>query len=188
MSEKHNPKDPDRPESAEPGRVREKQSDARVGALREESGVDPGGGYRGDVKPETLNQKMRGNLSQFQRQRIDTSKLPEPVLYKWSAAALEEGFVPFPKKLVRCMHRIFAGDNSAKELAVVLAVADFKRPNLTRPPSLSYLAFLAGLDEAEFDAILRHLESKGFVHVDRHPDGVDVSLQGLLDEIQHQTD
>jgi hypothetical protein len=72
---------------------------------------------------------------------------------KRSYSVLDEGFVPFPKKRVRCLNRIFTGVNCAKELTVVLAIADVKRTNLSRPPSSAHLAFLAGLEEADFDVL-----------------------------------
>src|ERR1035441_8078925 len=104
------------------------------------------------------------------------------------ASTTASSLAQFPSAKMRCMQRIFADGNCAKELAVVLAIADFKRPNLTRPPSLAYLSFLAGCDEGEFDATLRQLESKGYAHAVRTAEGVEVSLQGLLDAIQRQTE
>jgi len=85
------------------------------------------------------------------------------------------------------MHRIFDGSEAVKELAAVLAVVDFKRPNLTRKPSLAYLAFLAGLEETEFDAALRRLESKGFLQISGTQDRMDISLTGLLETIERET-
>ena len=73
-----------------------------------------------------------------------------------------------------------------KELAVLLAVVDFKRPNLTRPPSLAFLAFLAGLTETEFQDALDRLQQKGLVSVWGDRDGLDVSLSGLLAYIESQ--
>ena len=125
-------------------------------------------------------------MEEFQRQRIDPARLPRQVVEKWSAAVLEEGFVPFPKKLVRCLHTLYPDTPAMKELAVLLAVVDFKRPNLTRPPSLAFLAFLAGLTESEFQDVLDRLQQKGLVSVWGDRDGLDVSLSGLLAYIESQ--
>jgi hypothetical protein len=81
------------------------------------------------------------------------------------------------------MHQFFTGPQAIEELTVVLAIVDFKRPNLTRLPSLSYLAFVSGLEESEFRDTLSRLERKGFARIKGTPEGLDVSLDGLLDEI-----
>ncbi len=101
---------------------------------------------------------------------------------------LDEGFVPFPKRLLRCMHRLFTDGNAAKDLAVVLAIVDYARPNLTRKPSIEYLSFLAGLTIEEFEAGLVRLEQRGLIRVAREMDGgVDVSYAGLLVQIDQLT-
>src|SRR5438046_2120667 len=118
----------------------------------------------------------------FQRQR--GLKMPLRISEKWSATVLEEGFVPFPKKLVRCIPRLFGDPDGTKDLAAVLAIVDFKRPNLPRLPSKAFLAFLAGLEEREFDAALHRLEKKGYVRASGDADGLDVALDGLLNAIE----
>ena len=126
-------------------------------------------------------------MENFTRQYVSSAKLPPQVVEKWSASVLAEGFVPFPKKLLRCLHRLFPGAEAAKELAVLLAVVDFKRPNLTRLPSLAYLAFIAGLDEQEFKAVLNRLKEKGFVRISGHDDGLDISLTEFLETVEAET-
>ncbi len=126
-------------------------------------------------------------MDNFVRQYIDILRMPPQVVEKWSPGVLVEGFVPFPKKLVRCMHRLFGDTDSVKELAVILAIVDFKRPNLTRPPSLAYLAFLAGLEVDEFAVVLRRLESKGYVQVSGNPEAMEISLKGFLDAVERET-
>ena len=126
-------------------------------------------------------------MDDFQRQQIDTDRLPRQVVEKWSPTVLSEGFVPFPKRLVRCLHRIFPGGASMKELSVLLAIVDYKRPNLTRLPSLAYLAFLAGLDVDEFSTTLVHLENRGLVQVGGNREGLDITLNGLLQTIEAET-
>ena len=85
------------------------------------------------------------------------------------------------------MHRIFSDENSVKQLAVVLAIVDYKRPNLKSPPSLRYLAFLAGLDEVEFQAILSRLEEKGILKSRGDKDALDISLEGLAHAVERET-
>jgi len=108
-------------------------------------------------------------------------------LAKWPAAVLGEGFVPFPKRLIRCVHEILKGPDAMKELAALLAIVDFKRPNLTRQPSRAFLAFLAGLEEQEFDRILRGLEQQGHVTIAGDADEMDVSLDGFLRKVLEAT-
>lgn len=128
-------------------------------------------------------------MQEFQRQQVDPAKLPPQAVQKWSAAILEEGFVPFPKKLLRCMHRIFDGSKgSMQELAVLLAIVDFRRPNQTRLPSLEYLAFVAGLKVAEFEAALDRLEGKGFVKVRGDKEALDVSVKRFVAEVESLTE
>ena len=126
-------------------------------------------------------------MEEFQRQRIDTARLPQQVVEKWSLGVLSEGFVPFPKKLVRSLHRIFPGVDSMKELSVLLAVVDYKRPNLSRPPSLAYLAFLAGLTEDEFTVALDRLVSKGHVQLAGDDNAMEITLNGILTAIERET-
>jgi len=109
-----------------------------------------------------------------------------PVVNKWSEATLAEGFVPFPKKLVRTLSRIFPDTHAMKELSVLLAVVDFKRPNLTRDTSVAFLAFLTGLSEEEFRAALASLEKKGLIQVSGDNQGLRISFQGLLDAVEKQ--
>ncbi len=125
-------------------------------------------------------------MERFRRQSIDPASLPQHVVEKWSYSVLNEGFVPFPKKLVRCLCRLFSDTDSLKELAVLLAIVDFKRPNLTRLPSQAYLSFLAGLTEDEFTETLGHLQRKGYVHIEGDPDNLNISLNGLLQAIDRE--
>lgn len=123
-------------------------------------------------------------MDRFRRQLIDVSRLPDAVVAKWSSDALKEGFVPFPKRLVRCLSRLYPDDDDMKELAALLAIVDFKRPNASRLPSKEYLSYLAGLSNEEFDAALARLESKGHVSIEGDPDGLQVSHEGFLKAIE----
>lgn len=120
----------------------------------------------------------------FLRQSIDTARLPPTVVTKWSHAVLKEGFVPFPKRLLRCLADVFAGQTVAEDLAVVLSVVDFKRPNLSRLPSLDYLAFVAGLSPENFQSRLDDLEKRGLVSVNGNEEEMDIQLTGLLELVE----
>lgn len=74
-----------------------------------------------------------------------------------------EGFVPFPKKLLRTLKSVFGCTEQMENLAAVLAVVDFKRSNQTREPSISYLSFISGLSEAELTAAFQRLENQGLI-------------------------
>jgi len=124
----------------------------------------------------------------FERQQISAASLPPRLKEKWSASVLSEGFVPFPKKLLRCMHTLFSGPAAITELAALLAIVDYRRPNLTRNPSKRFLAFLAGLPEDRFDAALAGLEGKGYITVGGTADNLEIGLDGLLKRIGAETD
>ncbi|HWW02605.1 MAG TPA: hypothetical protein VNZ64_23100 [Candidatus Acidoferrum sp.] len=124
---------------------------------------------------------------EFERQYVDPARMPRQIVEKWSAGVLSEGFVPFPKKLVRALHRIFTGAESAKDIAAVLAIVDFRRPNLTRLPSLAFLAFLAGLSEEEFNSTLGRLQAAGYIRIEGDRSGLSISLTGLLDAIDKES-
>jgi hypothetical protein len=123
----------------------------------------------------------------FERPRVPTNTMKFVVIQKWSPGVLSEGYVPFPKKLLRCLHRLFPGPDCAEDLAVVLAVVDFKRPDQSRLPSLAFLSFLAGLEEQKFIASLERLEKKSYVQVSGDAEGLDVNLGNLFKRIEEET-
>jgi hypothetical protein len=123
----------------------------------------------------------------FARQTVDLARIPSHVLHKWSGPVLNEGFVPFPKRLLRCLSRIFDGPDATKELAVVLAVVDFNRERLIRLPSLAFLSFLAGLPEDEVRSILERLKQKSFIQVSGNSEQLNIHLGGLLARIEKET-
>jgi hypothetical protein len=110
----------------------------------------------------------------FTRHRVAA---PPSAIPKWSAEVLDEGFVPFPKRLLRCLNRLAV---NAEELQVILAVADYARPNLTRMPSYEFLAFTAGLTTDEFRRAAEALENRGLVEIVERGDSVSVRLDNLL--------
>ncbi len=113
--------------------------------------------------------------------------MPEHLSAKWSAALLEEGFVPFPKKFIRSVHRILTGSEGLEELAVILAVTDYRRPSVTRPPSIDYLSFVTELSPENVQKALQRLKERGLVTVTESPLGVDVDTRGLIERIQEIT-
>jgi len=120
----------------------------------------------------------------FSRQKINPETLPRAVIAKWGADALVEGFVPVPKRLLRCMNDIFSGPDAIERLMVVMAIADYRRPNLTRGPSREFLAFLCGLSVDRVTYILDELKNDGLVAIEeKNVDELDISIGGLLARI-----
>ena len=83
----------------------------------------------------------------FERQKLPRGSITPRIAAKWGEEVLDEGYVVFPKRLMRCLPAIFGRTQGIKELQVALAIADFLRPNLSRGPSVEFLAFTTGLDE-----------------------------------------
>jgi len=121
------------------------------------------------------------------RRKIDRERLPEVVVAKWSEDVLLEGFVPFPKRFLRTMYRVLPPDNALEYLGVILAVADYLRPNLVRLPSLEYLAFIAGMSLDCFQRRLAELERANLVVRRGTDDALEVSLQPLLAAVERET-
>ena len=109
--------------------------------------------------------------------------VPDVVVPKWSRNVLNEGFVPFPKKLIRCLGKVFSGEHAIDKLAVVLAIVDYKRPRLARPPSLEFLAFTAGIDVEDFRSYVEELAKNGLIEVAGTDADFHVEISGLLKEI-----
>ena len=78
--------------------------------------------------------------------------VPDKYLPKWSTSVLREGFVPFPKRMLRCVNKLFTGPDAVLQLQVVLAIADAKRIQPYWPSTLGFIAFNTGLSENEFEA------------------------------------
>jgi len=118
----------------------------------------------------------------FTRQNV-LSLIKSEMAVKWSYAVLSEGYIPMPKMFVRTLSRI-VGD--IRDLQVVLAIVDFKRPNLTRQPSLKFLAFIAGLPEEVFETRLRQMNEKGWVLIGGNKDQMNVNLDPLLKLVEDE--
>jgi len=117
----------------------------------------------------------------FYRRKIASAK---PVLtVKWSDPVLDEGYVAYPKRLVRAAPKIFRGEHAMEQLAVALALVDYIRPDNSRPPSVGFLAFTAGLDAERFQERLRELADLGLVTWMGNREGLKYSLEGLQQAI-----
>ena len=123
----------------------------------------------------------------LERRKIDTGTIPDVVAAKWSRDVLDEGFVPLPKRLVRSLVDLFSGPHAMQHLAVVLAIVDYKRPQLSRPPSVEYLAFTANMPVEEFKKYVSDLEAVDYVKVSGSDDAYDVQIDGLLDALREST-
>jgi len=118
------------------------------------------------------------------------SKLPEipgNLKAKWPGQTLDEGFTPFPKRLIRCLGQLFVGESAVNELRIILAIVDYARPNVSRPPSLEYLAFTAGLSPEEFKAGLKVMQERQWIKVTGTEEAVSVQIDGLTKEIEKLT-
>jgi hypothetical protein len=120
--------------------------------------------------------------------RLRVQNLPPVVVFKWSEEVLNEGFIPFPKRLLRCLPRLFAQQGSVGDLQVILAIVDYARPNLSRPPSYDYLAFNAGMTVPIFKDHVREMERRGWLETSGPDDAVTITIDGLLDTIVRLTE
>ena len=123
----------------------------------------------------------------FERRKIDPARLPHAAVAKWSQTVLDEGFVPLPKRMLRCLSALFEGSPAISQLATVLAIVDYKRPALSRPPSVEFLAFTAGMDVATFKRNVDELQSRGWVTASGSEPAFDVEIEGLIQEILERT-
>jgi hypothetical protein len=121
--------------------------------------------------------------STFTRQTIKPSAFKPRLTEKWRSDILAEGFVPLPKRLLRCVHKLFGGKHAMEDFSALMAIVDFRRPNLTRNPSREFLAFVSGLESDAFDAALLRLEQAGYISVAECEDGVSIALDGVFDRI-----
>jgi hypothetical protein len=118
----------------------------------------------------------------FYRRKMTTAM--KPVLtVKWSEPVLDEGYIAFPKRLLRAAPKIFQGEHAMEQLAVALALVDYIRAENNRPPSVGFLAFTAGLDADRFQERLRELSDVGLVTWMGNREGLKYSLEGLQQAI-----
>ena len=103
----------------------------------------------------------------------------DAVAHKWGEKLLSEGFVPFPKRLLRCAPQVFKGELRMSELCAVLAIVDYQRPQVTRKPSLDHLASVAGLTETKFRSCLRSLKKRKLLDWSGTEAAMDFNYEGL---------
>jgi hypothetical protein len=123
------------------------------------------------------------NPPTFERRKVDN--VPPIITYKWSAAVVDEGYIPFPKRLLRCLSHLLI---DLRDLQVILAIVDYSRPNLSRPPSYDYLAFNAGMTVPEFKQRVQHLVQRGWLTVSGSDEAVRITMENLIREIERLTE
>ena len=94
----------------------------------------------------------------------------------------------FPKRLLRCLPRLFEQQGSVGDLQVILAIVDYMRPNLTRAPSYDFLAFTAGMTVPVFKDHVREMEKKEWVTATGPDEAVTIDISGLLSQIERLTE
>lgn len=124
-------------------------------------------------------------MSAFKRQEVPREKTPQAAIAKWGYPVLAEGFVPFPKKLLRRLP-VVLGENAVERLQVILAIVDYLREDLKNAPSKDYLAFIAGLPIERFKAVLVELQELGLIDVTGTDDYFMINLKGLKDAILNE--
>ena len=124
----------------------------------------------------------------FERKKIHPGSVSPILAAKWGDEVLDEGYVAFPKRLLRCLTSVFDGKFRLGELQVALAVADYLRPDVIRGPSIEYLAHLAGMKPLKLKRLLTVLKKKGLVDFDGQDDRLQISNEGLQKRILELTD
>jgi hypothetical protein len=124
----------------------------------------------------------------FDRKKIDVDYIPSPVRHKWGDDVLDEGFVPYPKRLLRTARLVFRGKLRLTQLSAFLAIIDFKRENQSRYPSLDYLAHLAGISRSRFRLCLKKFEKRGWVKVKGNEAAINVDCGPLIEKICEVSD
>jgi hypothetical protein len=129
--------------------------------------------------------------AEFERRKIDPARIPEVIAAKWSDVVIDEGFTPFPKRLLRTLSKVFPDGAHWEELQVILALVDYLRPGLTRGPSLDFLAFTAGLERERFKSVLQTLKRRGWVKLEGPEEALHLSLdslEGFLKRIEEESE
>lgn len=127
---------------------------------------------------------MADESPHFLRPKVE--HLPEQVVHKWSSEILSEGFVPLPKKFLRTMADVMEG-NSFDHLQALFAIVDYLRPNLRNPPSVEYLAFVAGLTPERFKECLDGLAKQGLIEYEGQDVALRFDLGGLKKKITEKS-
>ncbi len=80
------------------------------------------------------------------------------------------------------------GRDAIGKLQVVLAIADSKRLEPFRPPTVDFLAYNAGMSQDEFMGYVSELQQESLISVsDNDPKHFDVDLHFLLQKVEQLT-
>lgn len=120
--------------------------------------------------------------------RRKVGEVPAVLAAKWPGRSLDEGFTPFPKRLTRCMDHLFVGASAINHLRIVLAIVDYTRPDMTRPPSYEFLSFTAGMSIDKFKEGVEAMAQKGWLEVRGPDEAVSIGINGLVRKIEELTD
>lgn len=123
----------------------------------------------------------------FYRKKLAV-EMPPALTFKWTKELLDEGYVAFPKRLIRAAPQIFTGEHAVEQLAVALTLVDYLRPDNSRPPSTGFLAFAAGMTAERFESRLRELVARGLVTWLGSREQVRFELHGLIRAIRQYSD
>lgn len=125
----------------------------------------------------------------FLRPVVNLDKVPDSIKAKWpDREVLQEGFMPIPKRLVRCLHQLFANEEQVDELRALLVYVDFLRERMPRLPSIAHLAFTAGMSEADYTAAANRLAARNLWTITRSGgEGFEANLEPLHRRIKELT-
>ncbi|HWB55168.1 MAG TPA: hypothetical protein VG722_13280 [Tepidisphaeraceae bacterium] len=113
--------------------------------------------------------------------------MPFVLRSKWGGRVLDEGYVPVPKRLLRCAGKLFRGKRRLSNLRAMLAIVDYERPTVARAASIEYLAFLAGMSKKRFSESLQDMQQCGWITVKGPSDGVTINYRGFIKAIEAVT-
>ena len=108
--------------------------------------------------------------------------MPAVLTYKWSGQVLDEGYIAFPKRLLRAAPKLFHGENALEQLTVALALVDYLRKD-NRAPSVGFLAFTAGMDPERFWSRLIELRDAQLITFGGSRDAMKYGVEGLQQAI-----
>ena len=125
--------------------------------------------------------------TEFYRQQVHVGRLPQPIRFKWGDALLCEGITAIPKQFLRTLSRVFNGERGVQQLQVALTLVDYLRPGMNPYPSIKFLAYMSGLEEAEFIGDLEALRERGLIAFERQGERVGFDVEGLKAAIARQS-
>lgn len=73
-------------------------------------------------------------------------------------------------------------------MQVMMAVVDYQRPNLMHPPSYKFLAFTAGMEEADFIKQAASMQERGLIKIDGIEEAINISIIPACKKIVELTD